>query len=263
MDIRRSFLLLSCVVLSGCLSPAGTRIDVEAESQPLGSVRSSPKGDYYIYRIQKGDSLFSIGNRLGISPQKLIYWNQLNSPYTIYPGDALVIRKTYKKTTKFKRWVIDDVVTSPYRSKSSKKISLDEKMIHVGGGKRRNKGVDIEWSWPADGNIVEFFTIGPQPNKGIDIAGKSGDPVKSAAKGKVVYTGSGLLGYGNLVIVRHDRELLTAYGHNSRILVKEGDQVKAGQKIAEIGSSGTSGLNRLHFEIRKDGKPVNPLDYLP
>ena len=263
MNIGRSFLLLSLILLSGCLSPASTRIDLEAEGQPLGSVRASSKGDYFIYRIQRGDSLFSIGARLGVSTQKLIYWNQLNPPYTIYPGEALVIRKTYKKSTKFRRGVIDEVVTSSYRSNSYKKSSKDEKMIRSRGGKKRIKGVDIEWSWPADGNIVEFFTVGPQPNKGIDIAGKSGDPVKSAARGKVVYTGSGLLGYGNLVIVRHDRELLTAYGHNSRILVKEGDQVKAGQKIAEIGSSGTSGSNRLHFEIRKDGKPVNPLDYLP
>jgi lipoprotein NlpD len=98
--------------------------------------------------------------------------------------------------------------------------------------------------------------------KGIDIGGKPGQPILSAADGKVVYSGSGLVGYGRLIIIKHNDSLLSAYGHNSELLVAEGDYVKAGQVIAKMGSSGTSST-RLYFEIRQDGKPVNPLRYLP
>ncbi|WP_369602242.1 peptidoglycan DD-metalloendopeptidase family protein [Hahella sp. SMD15-11] len=99
-------------------------------------------------------------------------------------------------------------------------------------------------------------------NKGIDIAGRIGDPVRAAADGEVVYAGSGLLGYGNLVIINHNEHYLSAYAHNRRILVKEGERVKAGQVIAELGATGTR-TPKLHFEIRRDGKPVDPLKYLP
>lgn len=99
-------------------------------------------------------------------------------------------------------------------------------------------------------------------NKGINIAGSRGTPVKAAAKGKVVYAGNGLLGYGNLVIIDHNQQFLSAYAHNSRVLVKENDMVDAGQKIAEMGSTGADRI-MLHFEIRRDGNPINPLKYLP
>jgi lipoprotein NlpD len=98
--------------------------------------------------------------------------------------------------------------------------------------------------------------------KGIDIAGESGQPVVAAANGRVVYVGSGLVGYGRLIIVKHNESLLSAYGHNSKLLVAEGDHVAAGQTIANMGSSGTN-RTMLYFEIRKDGKPVNPMQYLP
>ena len=123
---------------------------------------------------------------------------------------------------------------------------------------------EIDWMWPATGKLMGTFTdnSGGETNKGIDIAGKQGDPVLAAAGGKVVYVGSGLRGYGNLVIVRHNASFLTAYAHNSQILVKEGQAVTRGQKIAEMGSS-DSEQPRLHFEVRLQGKPVDPLKYLP
>lgn len=124
---------------------------------------------------------------------------------------------------------------------------------------------DIDWAWPAPGKLLANFTeggAGQEANKGIDIAGKQGDPVLAAAAGKVVYAGSGLRGYGNLVIVRHNAMFLSAYAHNSRILVKEGQAVARGQKIAEIGSSDTD-QTKLHFEVRQQGKPVDPLKFLP
>lgn len=118
------------------------------------------------------------------------------------------------------------------------------------------------WQWPAPARLLSRFTsagIGP---KGISLAGESGDPVRAARDGRVVYTGSSLVGYGQLVIVKHDDVYLSAYAHNSRVLVKEGDGVKAGQKIAEMGSTGTD-RTKLHFEVRRNGDPVDPLSVLP
>lgn len=125
---------------------------------------------------------------------------------------------------------------------------------------------DVEWSWPAAGKVVATFSndggTAQEASKGIDIAGKLGDPVQAAASGKVVYVGSGLRGYGNLVIVRHSAVFLSAYAHNSRILVKEGQAVTRGQKIAELGNSDAD-QPKLHFEVRQQGKPVDPLKFLP
>lgn len=122
----------------------------------------------------------------------------------------------------------------------------------------------IEWSWPTQGKLIASFSDAGsgETNKGIDIAGKNGDAVAAAATGKVVYVGSGLRGYGNLVIVRHNAAYLSAYAHNSRILVKEGQEVARGQKIAELGSSDAD-QPKLHFEVRHQGKPVDPLRHLP
>ena len=125
---------------------------------------------------------------------------------------------------------------------------------------------EVEWSWPAAGKVIATFNNdgggAQEASKGIDIAGKLGDPVQAAAAGKVVYVGSGLRGYGNLVIVRHSPAFLSAYAHNSRILVKEGQAVTRGQKIAELGNSDAD-QPKLHFEVRQQGKPVDPLKFLP
>lgn len=119
---------------------------------------------------------------------------------------------------------------------------------------------DIVWQWPANGKLLTSF--GEGGNKGIDLAGKTGEPVQAAAAGVVSYAGSGLRGYGNLVVIRHDATWLSVYAHNSKILVKEKQTVKQGQKIAEIGASDTTSP-RLHFEIRRQGKPVDPRELLP
>lgn len=120
------------------------------------------------------------------------------------------------------------------------------------------------WQWPARGQVIRTFAPGnaTNPSKGIDIAGQVGQPVVAAAAGEVVYAGSGLQGYGQLLLIRHNSTYVTAYGHNQRLLVQEGQMVRAGEKIAEMGSSGTDRV-KLHFEIRKDGKPVDPQQLLP
>ncbi|MET3650945.1 peptidoglycan DD-metalloendopeptidase family protein [Dyella japonica] len=127
------------------------------------------------------------------------------------------------------------------------------------GATRSNGGVS--WRWPADGTLIKRFQSG-DAIPGIEIGGKSGDPVRAAADGVVVYSGNGLVGYGELVIVKHNDSYLSAYGHNSKRLVKEGQRVTAGQQIAEMGSTGAS-RDELQFQIRKDGNPVDPLGYLP
>jgi lipoprotein NlpD len=116
------------------------------------------------------------------------------------------------------------------------------------------------WSWPIEGKVIESFD--ETRNKGIDIAGKEGDPVLAAADGQVVYSGSGLRGYGNLVIVKHDDDFISAYAHNRQILVKQGQPVKRGQRIAELGRTDAE-MPKLHFEIRRQGKPIDPLTVLP
>ncbi|HEX6612244.1 MAG TPA: peptidoglycan DD-metalloendopeptidase family protein [Rhodanobacteraceae bacterium] len=132
----------------------------------------------------------------------------------------------------------------------------------VVAGKARS--VDgIAWQWPADGAVISGFQDGNGGSgAGLDIAGNAGDPVRAAADGTVVYSGNGLIGYGELIIIKHSDTYLSAYGHNRKRLVKEGEHVRAGQLIAEMGSSGAP-REELHFEIRKNGKPVDPTDYLP
>jgi lipoprotein NlpD len=118
------------------------------------------------------------------------------------------------------------------------------------------------WAWPAEGAVIGRYSSNSSLNKGIDIAGDLGQPVLAASDGTVVYAGSGLRGYGELLIIKHSDTYVSAYGHNRRLLVREGQKVKAGQVIAEMGSTGTDRV-KLHFEIRRNGKPVNPLSYLP
>lgn len=118
----------------------------------------------------------------------------------------------------------------------------------------------LAWVWPATGRVLRGFSEGG--NKGLDISGRTGLPVCAAARGRVVYSGSGLVGYGKLIIVKHNKSYLSAYAHNDKLLVKEGDSVTGGQRIAQMGQTGTQGV-KLHFEIRRDGRPVDPLIYLP
>ena len=129
----------------------------------------------------------------------------------------------------------------------------------VAGASRSVSGVS--WSWPVDGTVIGRFNSG-DAIPGIEIAGHAGDPVRAAADGVVVYSGNGLVGYGELVIIKHNDSFLSAYGHNRKRLVKEGERVTAGQRIAEMGSTGAT-RNELEFQIRKNGNPVDPLTYLP
>jgi len=155
--------------------------------------------------------------------------------------------KTYKKYT----------VKKPVAQKKKQEYgeNVNKKKTNVNRKLR-------DWKWPNNGKIIALFSTAEQGNKGIDIAGKRGDKIRSAANGKVVYAGSALRGYGKLVIVKHNDDYLSAYAHNDAILVKEQQFVNAGDVIAKMGSTGTQ-RTMLHFEVRFRGKSVNPLKYLP
>lgn len=118
------------------------------------------------------------------------------------------------------------------------------------------------WQWPTDGKVIRGFSANDPGKKGLDIGGKPGQSVRATAPGQVVYSGGGLIGYGQLIIIKHDKDYLSAYAHNRKLLVKEDDRVRGGQQIAELGSTGTD-RPMLHFEIRHQGKPVDPLKLLP
>ncbi len=206
---------------------------------------SKPKAPRHYHKsyhiVEKGDTLHSISWRYGIDAKQLASWNNIPRPYTIYPGQKLRVNSTApisgaKSASR--------TSSSKPRAKSSKPV----KSVPVG-----------DWRWPIKGKLLSKFS---GSNNGIDIIAKEGTVISAASAGKVVYAGSGLRGYGNLLIIKHNSSYFSAYAHSRKLLVSEGDVVKTGQKIAEVGSTGTD-RTKLHFEIRKDGNPVDPLKYLP
>ncbi|MGF1709271.1 peptidoglycan DD-metalloendopeptidase family protein [Vibrio kagoshimensis] len=181
--------------------------------------------------------------------------------------------KTTTKPSSPSKQAVKEPVKPPVsvvKKDSPKKVEQSKPKEYVGSkgkqnvttaNKPKNEKVS-KWLWPTKGRVIKNFSVGEQGNKGIDIAGQRGQAIISTAGGTVVYSGNALRGYGNLVIVKHNDNYLSAYAHNDKLLVSEGQNVKSGQKIATMGSSGSSSV-RLHFEIRYQGKSVNPKRYLP
>jgi len=203
--------------------------------------------------VRAGDTLYAIARRTKVSPLDLASWNNLSSPDTIYPGQVL---KLYPGGSVASRPATPTAgtATRPATSSAPAPVAATPAPSAVASG--------FNWRWPADGVVVGKFVAGETTKQGVDIAGTNGQPVKAAADGVVVYSGSGLVGYGELIIIKHNEQWLSAYGHNRKRLVNEGQSVKAGQQIAEMGRSGTT-RDMVHFEIRYNGKPVDPLGYLP
>jgi lipoprotein NlpD len=237
--------------------------------------------------VERGDTLYSIAWRYRFDYRQLAAWTAIRAPYTIYPGQKL--RLTQPPRTASTRTTQRSVSASPSvegkpspgssssktkstqtpgpPAKSTSKTSKSSKTASASTLKKRDKEAAKEgntsvkrWHWPAKGKVVTSFSR--TGGKGIDIAGKLGQPVLAASNGQVVYSGSGLIGYGQLIIVKHNKRYLSAYAHNNTLLVKEGDTVRGGQRIAEMGRSG-SNRAMLHFEIRRDGRPIDPVRYLP
>jgi len=222
------------LLLSGC---AGQNY------APVRELHKPPKVTSGFHRVQKGESLYSIAWRYGWDYRVLAVANGIRSPYIIYPGQKI------KLSVKSSPTAIGKV--DPVKSKR-----------HPASQQQPVITTRLKWSWPTQGQLMGRFSGAQVGNKGIDIKGRAGDPVRAAAGGRVVYAGNGLTGYGNLLIVKHNDTYLSAYAHNKVLFKKEQEKVKAGEIIAEIGSTGAKS-SRLHFEIRKNGKPVDPLRYLP
>jgi len=216
------------------------------------------------YVVRKGDALYSIAWSVGLDYQDIAKWNRIRPPYVIQPGQRLRLRPPTAKATppntasNTRISVVQKPSSGVPTQTTQPKTNHSSRIAHkpaVKSGKAPGA-----WKWPAKGELVGKYRPAKGVN-GIQISGQNGSPVTAAASGQVVYVGEGLRGYGKLVILKHSATFLSAYAHNKAILVSEGDNIKSGQQIAQMGNSGASST-MLHFEIRKDGKPVDPLQYL-
>jgi lipoprotein NlpD len=194
--------------------------------------------------VRSGETLFSIAFRYGKKPEDVARWNRLGDGSLIYPGQVLRLSPPSGSTA---RNTSSTASTSRPAPQPLPKIPDQP---------------SPQWAWPTGGRINVEFGAKPGPGTGVLIDGKSGQAILAAAPGRVVYAGSGLIGYGRLIILKHNDTYLSAYGYTKSLLVKEGQEVKTGQRIATMGE-GPERKPRLHFEIRRNGKPVNPRQFLP
>ena len=218
-------------------------------STPPGAENAGKPG---YYTVQKGDTLTRIGLDHGQAWRDLARWNNLSNPDVIEVGQVLRVAPPGSAVES------SGVVVRPVASSAAAPAPA-QAAAKPASPSSATASEDLGFAWPANGQVVQGFD--EAKNKGIDIAGKAGDPVLAAADGQVVYAGAGLRGYGNLIIVKHNNTYLTAYAHNQKLLVKEDQKVRRGDKIAEMGSSDADRV-KLHFEVRKQGKPVDPAKFL-
>jgi len=271
--------IIALLLMMGCSSPYQSPVAEIDEPRFLDSDR--------IHRVNSGETLYAIAWIYDLDFLHIARVNNLSSPYTIFPGQILnvdpravaspqtrssaaiaspatirtreVTRSTSTQTRAPASGSSNNPATAPAasgptgRPAATASVQVNPVVVRQG---------PVNWAWPAQGNIIARFSETGVETKGINIAGKTGDPVSAAGDGEVVYAGRGLLRYGDLIIIKHNDRFLSAYAHNSAMLVSEGDKVSRGQKIAELGSTGVD-TEMLHFEIRLEGKPVDPLAYLP
>lgn len=295
------FLVLTAFALSGCANKEQQENLVVADQQdpiiykensngftkPI--IRDTGKPEYskikngsYVqdkYVVNQGDTLFFVSYISGISAEDIIRSNHLKSPYQLKEGQVLKLHSPHSSIqTATTKTIVKDkpkAVETGVKSENKAKIQ-STKMANIGENQRINimkpndeivkndyqtKAVQqgYKFGWPTKGNIISTFKEGV--NKGIDIQGVKGQPILASERGQVVYVGNGLRGYGNLIIIKHGADYLTAYAHNDEILVSDQQEVKKGQPIAKMGDTGTNGY-KVYFEIRESGKAVDPLNYL-
>lgn len=259
---------LLAALLGGCASSTNAPVvDRKHRSQSTGrqkAVRPVTSGSYV---VRPQDTLYSIAFSFGRDWKELAASNGIAAPYTIKPGQVIHLSKRSAATSRKTAPVRQTASTTKPAAKPTSKPAASKPAAKPAPtkpapAKPAPAAVRGKWLWPAEGTVISRYSSSTTLNKGIDIAGKIGQPVRSTAKGTVVYAGSDLRGYGELIIIKHDDTFISAYGHNRRLLVNEGQQVAAGQQIAEMGSTGTDRV-KLHFEIRRQGTPVDPLKYLP
>ena len=249
---HKLLIVLLLALLTAC--GGGNKKPVPVDSYG-GKAKSSQSKTPSYYKVKKGDTLYSISFRYGVDYKTLAKRNNIKSPYTIYIGQKLRFNSSKKAKSSNKK-------TSSKNKKSTKKSSKKTSTNKKKSSTSPSNNSKLTWQWPTQGKVVSTYSKNATGRKGIKIAGKSGQKVVAAAAGKVVYSGNGLPRYGNLLIIKHNDVYLSAYAYNKTLLVKEGQKVKAGQKIATLGRTGTQ-KDQLHFEIRRNGKPTDPMRFLP
>lgn len=269
MTKTKRIVLVGIVVaaLAACTSTVVRRTGTTSTSAPAPV--STPKYGATA-QVQRGDTLYGIAFRNGVDVRDLAEWNSLSAPYTIYPGQRLRLyprdgaagTATRPAPTETRSPSSATAATKPPATAPATTTPATTPPVTKPAPVASAPASNIRWRWPADGALLSRFVGGEPTKQGIDIAGASGASVKAAADGVVVYSGAGLVGYGELVIIKHNDAWLSAYGHNRARLVNEGAIVKAGQQIAVMGRTGAP-RDMLHFEIRHNGKPVDPLLHLP
>jgi lipoprotein NlpD len=283
----RSVLLLSIpLALAACSTSHNPAPIVErpirVEPKPVVTgPRQMDSHGYYM--VRRGDTLKLIAQDFGQSVHDLVVWNSLDNPNDIrvdqmlrvtppaagsetHPGPAVAVAPPHVTGPLGEKKPYSDATLAEMQKPEASPSAVTAKPIEKPVEKpvetpsaANPEDAAVSWMWPTAGKVVGGFD---DTRKGLDIGGKAGQPVVAAAAGKVMYAGSGIRGYGNLVIIKHTNNLLSAYAHNKTILVKEGQNVAKGEKIAEMGNSDTDAV-KLHFEIRQQGKPVDPSKFLP
>ncbi|MCU4121822.1 peptidoglycan DD-metalloendopeptidase family protein [Variovorax sp. N23] len=280
-------MLASVLVVAGCASPSGPvpvedrgimargngsttplapglpPITTDASGKPLPGIENYGKPGYYA--VRPGDTIRRIASETGQTWQNIARWNNLDNPDLIEVGQVLRVIAPGASVAAAATVEPNGVVTRPVAPQATVTPSAPGAAASAPAKPATPPAAasgddDLGWIWPAHGTLIAGFD--EAKNKGLDISGKAGDSVLAAADGRVVYAGAGLRGYGNLIILKHNNTYLTAYAHNQALLVKEDQSVQKGQKIAEMGNSDADRV-KLHFEIRRQGKPVDPARYLP
>lgn len=271
VSISPSHNILKTVILSVVMATTAVMVGCASKPQINGGTRYVQAPKYYT--VRSGDTLSKIANRYGLNYLDIAALNGISAPYNIYVNQSLRLKgsatqrsttQSLQQTAPIQRQSINLPKTTPppvvpkpqpviEPVKPTAPITTTSSSTSVTSG--------LSWVKPANGAIIQSFNLANNV-KGIRYGGNQGDPVFAAASGQVVYAADGLKEYGNLVLIKHIDGYITAYAHNSRMLVKSGDNVSAGQKIAEIGSSGSS-TTMLEFQVRLNGKPIDPVTVLP
>ena len=281
--LRGLWLLAVCSLLAACAAPRRMPAPVEdrigsrqsavvsdaQRAAALPGAENAGKPGYYT--VKPGDTLVRIALESGQNWRDVARWNNLDNPNVLEVGQVLRVTPPTlvpaPGTTVVGALPPASAALPPASAASSVPrgtgtTAAPAASAATPGPAASGPDEDVAWGWPTGGGATVLAGFDEQKNKGIDIAGRAGDPVVAAADGRVVYAGAGLRGYGNLIILKHNNTYLTAYAHNQSLLVKEDQTVRKGQKIAEMGSTDTDRV-KLHFEIRRQGKPVDPTRYLP
>ena len=269
-------LILAIAILQGC-GPSWS--PVEDRSASAGSYQLTADGHY---RVRRGDSLYTIAFRFGLDWRDLAEWNRIRSPYTIYPDQELRLAPPAGTSGAVVTRPVKSPAVAVSRDQPQPAASAPPPVKPVAADSARATAPSAgetaavrapspaisaatdpgQWLWPTEGRLLSTFKLNDPARNGIEIGGQEGQPVIAAAAGEVVYSGNGLIGYGELIIVKHSDRMLSAYAHNRKRLVSEGQRVAAGERLAEMGRDDRNQA-MLHFEIRVNGTPQDPVKFLP